>query len=390
MTVCPGAGHNDLVTGTEHSWTTRLPRRLGRLRVGQLLGLLFLIGPLSDLLGGGLSPPAKAAILVCVAAFAALYLALLPPIGALAAGGLRVTGTAVGLLAGLAALTLVLGAPRSFLLLFVYVVAAAGVALPAAAAVGVTVAVAASVSLRLVATGAGDSAVAAWALTVLGIGAVTTALGAAMRANEELRRMRDERARLAVAEERARIARDLHDLLGHTLSLIAVKTELATRLIESDPGRAQAELADVQHVTREALAEVREAVHGYRQQPFPAALASARTTLLAAGIDCHVDGDVASLPTHVETVLAWAVREAATNVVRHSDARSCAIRLQRLGDDVAIEVDDDGTAVTSAEGGGAGLVGLAERARDLDGTFEAGARPEGGFRLRLQVPVRAT
>ena len=144
MTVCPGAGHNDLVTGTEHSWTTRLPRRLGRLRVGQLLGLLFLIGPLSDLLGGGLSPPAKAAILVCVAAFAALYLALLPPIGALAAGGLRVTGTAVGLLAGLAALTLVLGAPRSFLLLFVYVVAAAGVVLPAAAAVGVTVAVAAS------------------------------------------------------------------------------------------------------------------------------------------------------------------------------------------------------------------------------------------------------
>ena len=76
--------------------------------------------------------------------------------------------------------------------------------------------------------------------------------------------------------------------------------------------------------------------------------------------------------------------------MRHSDARSCAIRLQRLGDDVAIEVDDDGAAVTAAEGGGAGLAGLAERARDLDGTFEAGARPEGGFRLRLQVPVRAT
>jgi two-component system sensor histidine kinase DesK len=84
------------------------------------------------------------------------------------------------------------------------------------------------------------------------------------------------------------------------------------------------------------------------------------------------------------------VREAATNVVRHSDARRCAIRLQQLGDDVAIEVDDDGTSVTPDDGGGAGLAGLAERARDLDGTFEAGARPEGGFRLRLRVPVRAT
>jgi len=350
------------VTASDPSWPARLPRKLGQLRVGQLLGLLFLIGPLADLAKAGLSPVAKGAVLASLGAFVSLYLALVPPIDALARRGVRAIGAAVCLLAGLAALTLVLGAPRSFMLLLVYVVAAAGVTLPAPAAV---------------------------ALTVLGIGAVTTALGSVMRANEELRRLRDERARLAVSEERIRIARDLHDLLGHTLSLIAVKTELATRLVGSDPERAQAELADVQQVTREALAEVRGAVHGYRQEPFPEARASARTTLAAAGIDCRVDGDVPSLPIHVETVLAWAVREAATNVVRHSDARRCAIRLERLDDDVALEVADDGTVAPGTGSDGSGLAGLAERARDLHGTFEAGARPEGGFTLRLRVPVRA-
>jgi two-component system, NarL family, sensor histidine kinase DesK len=145
----------------------------------------------------------------------------------------------------------------------------------------------------------------------------------------------------------------------------------------------------VQQVTRDALAEVREAVRGYRREGFSEALASARTTLAAAGIDCRVDGDVAALPAHVESVFGWAVREAATNVVRHSDARHCVIRLQRGGDDVSLEVDDDGSPVPAA-GGGSGLAGLAERARALDGTFEAVARPAGGFRLRLRVPVRAT
>ena len=369
-------------------WTTRLPSRLGRLRVGQLLGLLFLIGPVSDLAGADLGPIAKAAIAVLLAAFAVLYLALLPPVRALAGGGGRTIG-AVAALAGLAGLTLAVGAPRSFVLLFGYLVAAAGVALELAAAAAVTVAVAAGVALGLGVAGADGSMVAAWTVTVLGLGAVTAALGSAIRANQTLRRMRDERARLAVSDERARIARDLHDLLGHTLSLIAVKTELATRLIGSDPGRAEAELVDVQNVTREALAEVREAVHGYRQEALSEALASARAALAAAGIDCRVDGDVTSLPVQVERVLGLAVREAATNVVRHSGARRCVIRLHQRHDDVALEVDDDGTAVPGDGAGGMGLAGLAERARDMDGTFEAGVRPAGGFRIRLRIPVGA-
>jgi two-component system sensor histidine kinase DesK len=382
--------HHDLVIGIETDRARRLLTDLARFRVGQLFGLLFLVGPLSDLADAENSPARVAAILVALAAFVALYMVLLPPIRPLARRGDRVVGGGLALLAALGALTIALGAPRSFALLFVYVVAAAGIALPLAAAVPVIVAGAAAIGLGLAIAGSDGSAVAAWTLTVLGVGAMTATLGRATRANKELREMREERARLAVSEERLRIARDLHDLLGHTLSLIAIKTELATRLIKSDPHRAEAELTDVQRVAREALAEVRDAVHGYRQLAFADALRSARATLAAAGIDCRVDGVAAGLPNEVESILAWAVREGTTNVVRHSNARTCAITLATDGDGVALQVDNDGAALPDENGDGAGLAGLAERARHLHGTLEAGARPEGGFRLRLTLPLRAT
>jgi two-component system, NarL family, sensor histidine kinase DesK len=362
-------------------------RRLARYRVGQLLGLLFLVGPLADLFGETVSPPRLAGILLVLAAFVALYLALLPPIEALERRGSRALGAALALLAALAGLTLALGAPRSFALLFVYVIAVAGLVLPLAAAVAMTVAGAAVVGGGLAIAGSDGSAVSAWTLTVLGIGAMTAALGRATQANRELRRMREERARLAVSEERLRIARDLHDLLGQTLSLIALKTELATRLIASDPRRAEAELTEVQRVTREALADVRETVHGYRRLPYADALQKARATLTAAGIDCRVGGVASGLPSEVESVLALAVREATTNVVRHSNARTCAITLSADGDNVALEVEDDGAAVSTGNGDGAGLAGLAERARRLQGSVETGTRPEGGFRLRLTLPL---
>ena len=366
-----------------------MAKRLGRFRVGQLLGLLFLIGPLADLADSTLSAVRVAAVLVTLAAFVALYLTLLPPIAWFSHRGERAIGSGIAVLAALAALVLALGAPRSFALLFVYVIAVAGLALPLAPAVGVIVAGAAAVGVGLALTGSDGSTVSAWTLTVLGVGALTAALGRATRANEQLRRMREERARLAVSEERLRIARDLHDLLGHTLSLIALKTELATKLIGSDPRRAEAELTEVQRVTREALADVREAVQGYRRVAFADALESARATLAAAGIACRVDGAAPELPSDVESVLAWAVREATTNIVRHSQARSCAITLRTNGDGVALQVDDDGAAKPTRNGDGTGLAGLAERARRLHGTLEAGARPEGGFRIRLTLPLPA-
>jgi two-component system, NarL family, sensor histidine kinase DesK len=213
------------------------------------------------------------------------------------------------------------------------------------------------------------------------------ALGSLTRANWELRAARRELANLAVAQERVRIARDLHDLLGQSLSLIALKSELATKLAESQPRRAQAEMADVQRVTRQALTEVRDAVQGYRRRDFAEELASARAALSAAGIDCQVEASATELPTEVEDLLAWALREATTNVVRHSDARVCRIDLFKDSNGVALQVDDDGTPVLTGSSNGTGLTGLAERARRLDGTLESGARPEGGFRLRLTVPL---
>jgi two-component system sensor histidine kinase DesK len=360
-----------------------------RRRAGQALGLLFLLGPVSDLASSTLATPRLVAVWALLGGFVALYFALLPPVRWLACRGQRAVEAALALLAGTAALTLLLGAPSSFALLFVYVVAAAGMLLPPRRAAAVIAVTAAGVGIGLTAAGADSSTVAAHVLTVLAVGALMAALGRETRANRELQAAREELARNAVSEERLRIARDLHDLLGHTLSVIALKSELATKLVESDPARARAELEDVQDVTRQALTEVREAVHGYRGLAFDEALAGARDVLSTAGIECRVDAVAAGLPDEVESVLAWAVREAATNVVRHSGARACAITLSAEPDAVSLQVDDDGAAPPADSGRGVGLAGLAERARRLHGTLESGARPDGGFRLRVTLPLHA-
>jgi two-component system sensor histidine kinase DesK len=219
-----------------------------------------------------------------------------------------------------------------------------------------------------------------------------------MATSRELRAEREAMARFAaVTEERLRIARDLHDLLGHSLSLIALKSELARRLVPVAPERAEAEIGDVERVARTALQEVREAVSGYRQPTLASELHGARDVLAAAGVAYTCEADdavVGALPASVEAVLAWAVREGITNVVRHSRAGACAIRVTREGGEARVEVTDDG-ADSSAEAapggeskvGGNGLRGLAERVAAMGGRFEAGPRAEGGFRLAVAVPV---
>jgi two-component system sensor histidine kinase DesK len=194
---------------------------------------------------------------------------------------------------------------------------------------------------------------------------------------------------LAVSEERLRIARDVHDLLGHSLSVIALKSELARKLVEREPGRAAAELDDIQSVSRKALGDVREAVQGYRQLGLAEALESARRALTAAGIDCDLTEADVTLPADVDAVLAWAVREGTTNVIRHSHALHCAIRVRAEAQRAAVEIEDDGDAQPALEQG-TGLSGLRERAERVRGELEAGARPDGGFRLRLTVPLVAT
>lgn len=205
---------------------------------------------------------------------------------------------------------------------------------------------------------------------------------------------RKEIARLAVMTERLRIARDLHDLLGHNLSLIALKSELARRLVTIAPERAIVEIGDVEHVARTMLQEVREAVGNYRQPTLSSELQGAREILSAAGIACLTEGDesaTSGLATPVEAALAWAVREGVTNVIRHSRARECVIRVTRQRQTAGVEIIDDGAGNGAGDGAGNdrgnGLRGLAERVDALGGQFEAGPRSGGGFRLAVSVPL---
>ncbi|WP_186404950.1 sensor histidine kinase [[Actinomadura] parvosata] len=210
---------------------------------------------------------------------------------------------------------------------------------------------------------------------------------------DELQETRRELARLAVVEERNRIARDLHDLVGHSLSVVAVKTELARRLVPRDPERAGAELADIDTVVRRALAEVRQAVTNYRQPALAAEVAGAVSAARSAGIACTVSlPDDWHLPVPVEGLLAWTVREGVTNVLRHSRARSCSITVELAPRRAAVEICDDGVGTGDDERpeaavSGNGLTGLSERASALRGEISVGRRPEGGFRLSVAVPL---
>ena len=206
-----------------------------------------------------------------------------------------------------------------------------------------------------------------------------------VEANQQLSQARGQIARLAVGEERLRFARDLHDLLGHSLSVIALKSELAGRLIEKTPGRAAQEIDDIEKVAREALREVREAVSGYRQPTLAAELAGAREALTAAGIEFRSEQDDATLPPAIESVIAWAVREGVTNVMRHSQAKRCAIRVVNRDGHATVDVVDDGRG--GMPDAGSGLRGLDERVRERGGTMTAEPMPHEGFRLRVTLPL---
>ena len=208
-----------------------------------------------------------------------------------------------------------------------------------------------------------------------------------VRVNAELREARDELARSAVAEERLRFARDLHDLLGHSLSLIALKSELAGRLAERDPVRARQEMADVEAAARRALAEVRDAVSGYRQVSCGQALAEARAALSGAGIAVRLPARVPTLPGPVDAALGWVVREATTNVLRHSGARTVTVTLTEDGAEAVLAVADDGRGPADDTEPGSGLAGLAERVGALGGALTGGAGRDGGYELRAVLPL---
>ncbi|GAA3100463.1 MULTISPECIES: sensor histidine kinase [Nonomuraea] len=195
-------------------------------------------------------------------------------------------------------------------------------------------------------------------------------------------RGREARARLAVAEERLRFARDLHDLLGHSLSVITLKSELAAKLATKDAARAANEMAEVRTLAGESLFEVQQAVHGYQALDLDEELAGVRAALEAAGTTCVIEARTDDLSPSARTLLAWAVREGGTNILKHSTASRCAIRI----DAGVLEMVNDGVAQAPAEAG-SGLRGLSERLVAAGGSFSAQPTASGEFLLRAAVPA---
>jgi two-component system, NarL family, sensor histidine kinase DesK len=218
----------------------------------------------------------------------------------------------------------------------------------------------------------------------------TIVIGALMLGEQERERMRaklalaqEEVERLATVAERERIARDLHDVLGHSLALITLKAELASRLVRTQPERAEAELGDLVATSRQAMAQVRETVRGYRKVGLEEALASTRLAAEAAGLALEVEREPLALPVAVEHALALALREAVTNALRHAGATTLRVALRRQGEHAELRVEDDGRGGPVREGGG--LTGMRERLEALGGTVALEAAR--GVRLLVRVPA---
>ena len=217
------------------------------------------------------------------------------------------------------------------------------------------------------------------------IGAGNTFFAERNRMNRRLRKANEEIEHLATVAERERIARDLHDVLGHTLSVITLKSELAGKLIDRDPARAGKEIREVEEISRQALSDVRDAIRGYRSKGLAAELAQAKLTLETAGLAVQCDAATTmKIPAMQESVLSLAVREAVTNVVRHAQARTCRMRLEQQNGSCRLEIQDDGRGTSNGEGNG--LRGMRERVEMLGGQLQRNT--ESGTRLTITLPLK--
>ncbi|MFF4993018.1 sensor histidine kinase [Streptosporangium saharense] len=197
-------------------------------------------------------------------------------------------------------------------------------------------------------------------------------------------------ARLAVTEERLRFSRDLHDLVGHSLSAIALKSEVAVKLSGADVERAAAEMDEVRALAREALKEIRTAVRGYRTVDLDAELRSMTAVLEAGGIACSLELPREEVPEELATLLSWVIREGTTNVLRHSSATRCRIAIVLREGTAVLEMTNDG-ATRPGGRGGTGLTGMSERVTAMGGVLTAGAGEGAGeFRLRATIPLEGT
>ncbi|MEU2713664.1 sensor histidine kinase [Streptomyces sp. NPDC007205] len=364
--------------------TTRRELMVKMLWIG--VWLVFLSSPVKDLTSGRHTTAGTVGGAIGLAAFVTAYLTLVfRNIGQTFAPRVAVSLIAVlGVLAPLLAYTL----GGAWLGLFVYLSVACGATLPVRAAFWAIPA--ATVAMYLVGAHWDEKADDSLLLVPL-IGFAMIGVSQLIRTTVELRKARATVAHLAANEERLRLARDLHDLLGHSLSLITLKSELAGRMLPDHPDKAAQQVADIEQVSRQALVDVREAVTGYRRPRLAAELAGTRLALTAAGVTAEMpaEPDLTGVPEEAESVLAWALREAVTNVVRHSDADKCLVQLTRRqtldGPMLELSVEDNGSGSTN-NGPGNGLTGLTERLEKAGGTLEAG-RTRHGFRLVARVPA---
>ncbi|MBM0276037.1 sensor histidine kinase [Micromonospora tarensis] len=348
---------------------------------------LWLLLPAAAAIADGQVRPAPLAA-TGLTVFVLLYLALVAvPVADLPVRpALRHAGLALLALLGIGLAAAYAGTSDGWLTLLLYVCSAGAVGLTRAARAFAWVGGSVAAVLLIGVTHQLPAADTTLTALITGLaGASTIAFVHVVRLVEELRRTQRELAATVVERERLRFAQDLHDLLGHTLSLIVVKAEVVRRLTPTDPERAAVEAADIERVGRTALSEVREAVTGYRGQHFSDELTNARRVLADVGIDVTVTETGHPLSAVADDAFRWVLREAVTNVLRHSQATRC---------DITVSTDLSGSTLTISDNGvggdprpGTGLRGLVERLELTRGTLHIRAAPDGGLRLTARVPA---
>ncbi len=380
-------------------------------RAGRLAGIVFtaiwlayLIGPVVDLITQHYSPAQRAAGLAIIAAFCAIYVTLVPNWPS----SPRYAHAGLAALAALAAAACVLFGGMGAASLWIFVSSASGLLVASLRwAVRVVLAVSACYVVFCYTGHVAMTDFLSNLLPVTFLGLVMIGLRRGVQLTIELRRAREEVAQLAANDERLRLARDMHDLTGQSLSVITLKSELAARLLSRLPGsperdRVRDEIEQVAAVSRQTLHDIREALSGYRRPTLAVEVITARAALVSAGIAVEDDPALilssGTFDPDAEAALAWCLREAVTNVVRHSGARHCRISLTSQPDTVALVVSDDGQGHVPPIGPGArlagliaeagtGLRGMSERLSAAGGSLELRPDARPGFCLTATVPA---
>lgn len=336
----------------------------------QSVWLVFLFFPLSAVLGARLGPWATALGVLLVVAFAAVYtlgMRRLRPFDGSATPAPLAGPLYLAALVGITvATTPLIGIDAVSFMPFLVAFAMFALRLFLGVAFGVLAVYLTGWWVLARATGSG-----LWVVVFTTLAVAVMTLGSRLLGEQVVRHDRTTRE-LALVEERERVARDVHDVLGHSLTVVTVKAELAERLVAIDPARATAELVEIQALARQALAEIRETVGGLRVASLVDELETARMALAGAGIEATVPADPAAVDPRHRTVLAWVLREAVTNVVRHSDADSCVIEIGRE----LLRVSDDGRGLEKRREGN-GLRGARERVAAAGGTLTVSTGGQG-------------